>query len=364
MNIFRSKYDYLVVGAGFFGAVFARAMAEKGKKVLIVEKSRYIGGLAYTKEVDGILAHVHGPHLFNTNNKQVWDYVNKFAEFDQYQHKVKARNQGKIYSLPFNMNTFYEMWGVTTPGEARQKIKQQRVKIENPKNLEEWALSQIGPDLYHGLVYGYSKKQWGREPKRLPKFILQRIPLRFTWNDSYHEKRYRGLPVKGYTHLIENIIDGIEIKLNTDFFEIQNWKKLAKRLVFSGSIDDLFQHKYGPLEYRSLEHKTTVVDGDHQGISQMNYPDPNVPYTRIIEHKHFRFKELPKSIISFEYPKEWEKSLRRFYPLRDARNIELYKKYLSEMKDNCVIGGRLGSFCYLNMDATILQAAVLAEKEK
>jgi UDP-galactopyranose mutase len=277
-----------VVGAGFFGATFARQAAEKGKKVLIVEKNNYIGGHAQTEKKEGIVVHTHGPHLFHTNNKRVWEFVNRFAEFNQYQHKVKARYKGKIYSLPFNLNTFYELWGISTPGEARQKLKSEQVKIENPKNLEEWALSQIGPTLYHAFVYGYTKKHWGREPKSLPQSIIQRIPIRYTFDDTYHNHRYRGIPIEGYTHLIENIIDGIDIQLNTDFLELKKWKKIAKKLVFSGSIDDLFGRMYGTLEYRSLQHKTTVVDNDHQGISQMNYPEEAVPYTRIVEHKHFR----------------------------------------------------------------------------
>jgi len=368
--MFKKKYDVLVCGAGLYGSTFARTAAEAGQKVLLVEKNPYVSGHTFTKTIEGIPVHVYGPHYFHTNSKKIWDWVTQFGEFNTYQAKVKAMHQGNIYSLPFNMMTFYQMWGCVTPGEARQKIKEQQVKIESPRTLEEFALSEIGRDLYNVFVYGYSKKQWGREPKNLPASIIRRIPVRYTYNDNYHRARHAGVPIRGYTHLVENIIDhpNIELQLNTDFFDVPKWQRLAKKLVYSGPVDQLFDYQYGKLEYRSLEFKHVVADSeDFQGAGQVNYTEDGVPYTRISEHKHFYPEaKFEKSVISFEYPKIWEEGMERFYPVPIAKNLETCYKYskLVANENDLIVGGRLGTYKYLDMDMVIGMALKDASQDK
>lgn len=360
------KYDYLIVGCGLYGSVFGRCMAEHGKSVAIIEKRNHIGGNIYTEKQYDIDIHIYGPHCFHTNNQVVWSFLNRFAEFNEYRHYPKASYKGKIYSLPFNMNTFHQLWGVVTPQEAKKKIESQKIKIKNPSNLEEWVLSQIGPDIYETLIYGYTKKQWQREPRELPIFIIRRLPFRLTYDDCYFDDKFQGIPINGYSHMIENIIDGLEIKLGTDIKDI-NWRKYAKKLVYSGSIDEFFNYKFGILEYRSLRFETEVVDNENfQGVSQINYTDVEVPYTRIIEHKHFVHKpKSKKSVITYEYPEEWNGKNNRYYPINDEKNNALYKIYQQEIKklDDVIFGGRLASFKYLDMDTTIGQAFTNVKRE-
>jgi UDP-galactopyranose mutase len=362
--------DYLVVGAGLFGSVFARTVADLGHKCRVIDKKPHIGGNCYTKEIEGIIVHEYGPHLYHTNNKKLWDYVNQFAEFNTYKHKVKATYQGKIYSLPFNMQTYYELWGCETPDQAKRELSSRKVPIKDPQNLEEWALSQVGEEIYHKLIYGYTKKQWMREPKELPAFIIKRLPLRLTFNDEYYNNhRYQGVPIKGFTHMIENILDhpNIKVDLNVDFFDKLDkcWQRYDHKLVYSGPIDRFFNYEYGELEYRTLRFRSKILDGDFQGIGQMNYTDETVPYTRIIEHKHFTSQENPRTVITYEYPIEWKSGAAPYLPINDDRNNAIYAKYKQESKklDNVIIGGRLGSYRYFDMHQVIAQAMSKANDE-
>jgi UDP-galactopyranose mutase len=357
-------YDYLVVGTGLYGSVFARELKLAGCSVLMVERNAQVGGNVRTICQNGILVHLHGPHSFHTKSKKIWDYVNSITEFWPYRHQVKARYEKNIYTLPFNLATYYEMWGCTTPAEAFQELEKQRVHIPNPSNLEEYALSTIGKDLYHKLVYGYTKKQWQRSPKDLPVSILRRLPLRMDFNIDYHNDWYQGVPTKGYTHLIEQLVDGVDIRLN-DEFKLAGWRKFARKLVYSGSIDDLFDACYGHLEYRGLEFKHLELEGDFQGCSQMNYTSEDIPHTRIVEHKHFHHKKTDNTIITYEYPIEWEPGMTRYYPIDDAKNRALYDRYkeLVKKEGNIRVGGRLGKFIYFNMDQVVAQALTDVKKE-
>jgi UDP-galactopyranose mutase len=365
---FTKKYDYLIVGAGLFGSVFARKMAEAGRKILVLEKNSHVAGHIYTKQTDNIHVHLFGPHIFHTNNQQVWEYVNKFVEFEQYKHLIKAKVKGKVYTLPFCLTTFNEFWGCTSPAEARQELLHRRVKIENPKNLEELALATVGEEIYQTLIYGYSKKQWGREPRKLPTSIISRLPVRFTFDTNYYRHTYQGIPKNGYTALVENILNGVEVRTNTDFFDgtEKSWRKIARKLIYSGPIDQLLDYEYGQLEYRTLTFKTMTTEGDFQGVAQMNYPEEKIAYTRTIEHKHFRpSNENPKSIVSFEYPAAWDQGKPRYYPVNDTVNNGKYEEYVRELQKqpDILVGGRTGCFRYMDMDETIAQSLALAEKE-
>jgi len=359
------RYDYLVVGCGLYGAVFAREMRLAGRSVLVIDKRDHIGGNVYTENQDGIIVHKYGPHLFHTHNKIVWDYVRQFGEFNSYQHRVRAIYQDKLYSLPFNLNTFNQLWGVTTPSEAKAKIDSQRLKIEKPTNLEEWALAQVGPDIYHTLIYGYTKKHWGREPSLLPAWVVKRLPLRFTFDDNYFDDQYQGVPVKGYTHIVENMIDGLEIRTGFDFFDTRDWRQIADKLVYTGPLDEFFDFKYGELDYRSLRFEAKKVLDNYQGIGQMNYTDVATPYTRVVEHIHFRPHDTDKSIVTYEYPEDWVQGRERYYPVHEEKSIAMYKKYQEEASklNDVVIGGRLGSFRYFDMDDAIAAALTAAWNE-
>lgn len=355
------KYDILVVGAGLFGAVYARKAKEQGKKVLIIEKNPYVAGMAHTELRNGIMCHIKGPHYFFSNNKTAWDYLNKFANFNQYQAKVNANYQGQIYPLPFNMFLFNRLWGCVTPSEAKKCIKAAQVTFFNGiENLKDWALASVGEEIYEKLIKGYSQKMWARDPSLLPKFIIQRIPVRYTYNNHYHDAQYCGVPLEGYTHLVENIIDGIDIKLNANFFDITNWRGIARQLVYTGPIDLYFNYKYGPLEYRGLRWEHKVVEGDFQGVGQVNYTGLTEPYTRIMEHKHYYHNpdQHKQSVITYEYPDSQGEPC---YPVNDEKNNNLYKRYLEDWhKQDDVLGdGRLFNYKYLNMDAIVLKALSL-----
>ena len=356
------EYDYLIVGAGLFGSIFAHEMTKKGKKCLVIEKRDHVGGNVYTEEIENINVHKYGAHIFHTNNKDVWNYINQFADFNRYTNSPVANYNGELYNLPFNMNTFYQMWGVKTPDEAKAKINQQKeeFKIDNPKNLEEQAISLIGKDIYEKLIKGYTEKQWGRKCRDLPAFIIKRLPVRYTFDNNYFNDLYQGIPIGGYTKIIEKMLENIEVKLNTDFFnDKKKWMDIADKIIFTGMIDQYYDYCYGELEYRGLDFEFETLDmKNYQGNAVINYTDAETPYTRIIEHKHFEDSDSPKTIITREYPKTWKKGEEAYYPLNDEKNSELFKKYekLSEKEDKVIFGGRLGMYQYFDMWQVIDEA--------
>ena len=356
------KYDYLIVGAGLFGAVFARQATDAGKRVLVIDKRSHIGGNVYTEEMEGIQVHKYGAHIFHTNNKTVWQYVSRFADFNRYTNAPVANYRGELYSLPFNMYTFYQMWGVITPEQAREKIEQQRAAagIAEPRNLEEQAISLVGTDIYEKLVKGYTQKQWGRPCCELPAFIIRRLPVRFTFDTNYFNALYQGIPVGGYTAMMENLLRGIEVRLNTDYLENKaHWDSLTEKTVYTGPIDRYYNYCHGNLEYRSVRFETEVLDTENfQGNAVVNYTDPDTPYTRIIEHKHFEFGKQPTTVISREYSAEWKPGLEPYYPVNDEKNGALYEKYreLAEKQGNIIFGGRLGHYRYYDMDKVVAAA--------
>ena len=363
------RYDYLIVGAGLFGASFAREAVDAGKTVLVIDKRDHIGGNVYTKEVEGIQVHQYGAHIFHTNDKKIWDYVNRFAEFNRYTNSPVANYHGELYSLPFNMYTFNKMWGVITPQEAEEKIAQQRsaAGITNPKNLEEQAISLVGTDIYERLVKGYTEKQWGRPCTELPSFIIKRLPVRLTFDNNYFNAKYQGIPMGGYTAMVEKMLCGIEVRLNVDYLENKEaFDAMADKVIYTGSIDSYFGSCYGPLSYRSVRFETELLDmPNYQGNAVVNYTDRETPYTRIIEHKHFEFGTQPKTVISREYSSEWQPGVEPYYPVNDEKNTALYQKYkaLAEKEEHVIFGGRLGEYRYYDMDAVLLSALSLAEKE-
>ncbi|WP_297581157.1 UDP-galactopyranose mutase [uncultured Lactobacillus sp.] len=369
--------NYLVVGSGLFGAVFAHEAAKRGNKVTVIEQRDHLAGNIYTREVDGIQVHQYGAHIFHTSNKEVWDYVQQFAEFNRYTNAPVATYYGKMYNLPFNMNTFSEMWGVRTPQEALEKINEQRQEMagKEPQNLEEQAISLIGRDIYEKLIKGYTEKQWGRKATELPAFIIKRLPVRLTYDNNYFNDDYQGIPKGGYTQIVEKMLDNenIEVKLNTDFFDNKDeYLKNFDKIVYTGMIDKFFDYKLGELEYRSLHFETEEKDVDnYQGNAVINYTDAETPYTRVIEHKHFEFGkgDKNKTIITREYPADWKRGDEPYYPVNNERNNELYKQYreLAEKEnDKVIFGGRLGQYKYYNMDQVISAAleSVKGEFEK
>lgn len=367
---FKMKYDYLIVGSGLFGSVFAHEMAKKGSKCLIIEKRNHVGGNIYTKLEENINVHKYGAHIFHTNNKKIWEYINQFVDFNRYTNSPIANYKGELYNLPFNMNTFYQMWGVKTPMEAKAIIEEQKIeaKISNPKNLEEQAISLIGKDIYEKLVKGYTEKQWGKKCEDLPSFIIKRLPVRFTFDNNYFNDLYQGIPIGGYTKIIEKMLEGIEVKLNTDFFDDkQKWLNSADKILFTGMIDQYFDYCYGELEYRGLNFEFETLNLDnYQGNAVINYTDSETPYTRIIEHKHFEYSNSSKTIITKEYPKNWTKGEEAYYPLNDKKNSELYRKYveLSKKENKVIFGGRLGMYKYFDMWQVIDEALKLVDKLK
>ena len=363
-------YDYLVVGSGLFGAVFAREVALVGKKVKVIEKRSHIAGNIYTKEVEGIQVHEYGAHIFHTSDKEIWDYVNQFAEFNRYTNTPIANYQGEIYNLPFNMNTFNKLWGVVTPAEALAKIEKQRQVLngKEPENLEEQAISLVGTDIYEKLIKDYTEKQWGKACSELPAFIIKRLPVRLTYDNNYFNDTYQGIPIGGYTAIIEKMLEGIDVQLNTDFFEFYKaHPNIATDIIYTGMIDEYYNYQFGALEYRSVRFETETLDCDnYQGNAVVNYTDREVPYTRIIEHKHFEFGTQEKTVISKEYSSEWTVGMEPYYPVNNEKNNSLYEKYrqLAESENNIIFGGRLGNYKYYDMDKVIEAALDKIEELK
>ncbi|MBE5062954.1 UDP-galactopyranose mutase [Lachnospiraceae bacterium DSM 108991] len=363
------KYDYLIVGAGLFGAVFAREAMNRGKTCLVLDRRDHIGGNIYTEKVEDIQVHRYGAHIFHTSDKKVWDYINQYAEFNNYINSPVAVYKNELYNLPFNMNTFSRMWNIRTPKEAREIIEGQiaDLHIEEPRNLEEQALSLVGRDVYEKLVKGYTEKQWGRDCKDLPAFIIRRLPLRFTYDNNYFNDRYQGIPVGGYTRIIEKLLEGAEVRTGVDYLkERETYECAAGKIVFTGMIDEYYGYRLGALEYRSVRFETEVLDCDnYQGNAVVNYTDREVPYTRVIEHKHFEFGTQKKTVISREYSSEWKVGDEPYYPVNDEKNSVLYEKYasLAAGEDNVIFGGRLGAYRYYDMDKVIASALELADRE-
>ena len=361
-------YDYLIVGAGLFGAVFAHEMTAKGKKCLVIDKRAHIGGNIYTEEIEGINVHKYGAHVFHTSNKEIWDYVNRFATFNRYTNSPVARYKDEIYNLPFNMNTFNKLWGVIAPQEAREKIEEQvkEAGIVNPSNLEEQAISLVGKDIYEKLVKGYTEKQWGKRADELPAFIIKRLPVRMTYDNNYFNDLYQGIPVGGYTPMIEKLLEGSDVLLNTDYFgDREAFNNKAEKVLFTGMIDEYFDYCFGELEYRSLKFESQVLDTDnYQGNAVVNYTEYEVPYTRIIEHKHFEYGTQPKTVITKEYPARWKHGDEPYYPMNDEKNNALYEKYkeLATKEDKVLFGGRLGMYKYYDMHNVIEEALKLSSK--
>lgn len=363
------KYDYLIVGAGLFGAVFAHEATQKGKKCLVIDKRNHIGGNIYTYEQAGIQVHKYGAHIFHTSDQRVWEYINRFTTFNRFTNSPMARYGDKLYNMPFNMNTFYQLWGVTTPAEAKAEIARQvkEAGITEPKNLEEQAISMVGRDIYEILVKGYTAKQWGRPCAELPSFIIKRLPVRFTFDNNYFNDIYQGIPTEGYTAIVEKMLAGVEVKLNCDFFENRvELENLADRIVFTGMIDQYYDYCYGELEYRGLRFETETLECDNfQGNAVINYNEYEVPYTRIIEHKHFAFGTQEKTVITREYPAKWEKGQEPYYPVNNDKNNALYEKYraLAEKENRVIFGGRLGQYKYFDMHQVIAAALACADRE-
>lgn len=361
-------YDYLIVGAGLYGSVCARELTDAGKKVLVIDKRDHIAGNVYTKKIEGINVHIYGAHIFHTNNAKVWEYVQKFATFNRFTNSPVANYNGELYSLPFNMYTFNKMWGVVTPEEAYAKIEEQKkaAGITEPKNLEEQAISLVGTDIYEKLIKGYTQKQWGRPCSQLPCFIIKRLPVRFTFDNNYFNALYQGIPVGGYTKMVEKMLEGIDLKLSVNFFDNREyWNTVAKKIIFTGPIDEFFSYELGNLEYRSVRFQTEILEKQNfQGNAAVNYTDADTPWTRIIEHKWFEFgkdehgNELPKTVISKEYSSEWKPGDEPYYPVNDEKNGKLYQQYLTKAQSEkgVIFGGRLGEYKYYDMDQVIASA--------
>ena len=362
-------YDYLIVGAGLYGAVFAREATDAGKKVLVIDKRDHIAGNIYTEKVEDINVHKYGAHIFHTNDRKVWDYLNRFADFNRYTNSPVANYKGELYSLPFNMYTFNKMWGVITPDEAKLKIEEQKQEagITEPSNLEEQAISLVGKDIYEKLVKGYTEKQWGRPCTELPSFIIKRLPVRFTFDNNYFNALYQGIPIGGYTDMVGKMLDGIEVRLNVDYLVNRDeLYDIADRIIYTGPVDGYYDYRFGPLKYRSVRFETELLDvPNFQGNAVINYTDAETPFTRIIEHKFFEFGTGPKTVISREYSSEWKPGDEPYYPVNDAANSELYAKYkeLADNESKVIFGGRLGQYKYYDMDVVVAEALATAERE-
>ena len=363
------RYNYLIVGSGLFGSIFAHEANKKGKTCLVIDKRNHVGGNIYTQKVEGINVHKYGAHIFHTSNKEVWDYIQQFAQFNRYTNSPIANYKGEIYNMPFNMNTFNKLWGVVTPEQAKEKIDEQIKEsgITEPQNLEEQAISLVGKDIYEKLVKGYTQKQWGRPCNELPSFIIKRLPVRFTYDNNYFNDLYQGIPIGGYTQIIEKMLEGIDVKVNCDFFEHRKeLEEIADKIVFTGMIDQYYDYCYGELEYRSLRFEEEILDTDnYQGNAVVNYNEYEVPYTRIIEHKHFEYGTQPKTVITKEYPATWHKGDEPYYPMNDEKNNALYEKYkaLADKENKVIFGGRLGMYKYFDMHHVIEEALKCVKKE-
>lgn len=363
------KYDYLVVGAGLFGSIFAYEANKRGKKCLVIDKRDHIGGNIYCESIEDINVHKYGAHIFHTSNKEVWDYVNSFVEFNRYTNCPVANYKGELYNLPFNMNTFYQLWKVKTPKEAIAKIEEQvkEANIEEPKNLEEQAIKLVGKDIYEKLIKGYTEKQWGKKATELPSFIIKRLPVRLTFDNNYFNDKYQGIPVGGYNKIIEKMLENVDVRLNTNFFENrEELESIADKIVFTGMIDEFYNYKFGTLEYRSLRFEHELLEEEnHQGNAVVNYTEYEVPYTRIIEHKHFEYGTQPKTVITREYPATWAKGDEPYYPINNDENNALYAKYkeLADKEENVIFGGRLAQYKYYDMHHVIEQALNCVKEE-
>lgn len=375
------QYDYLIVGAGLFGSIFAYEATRAGKKCLVIDKRNHIGGNVYTEEREGINVHVYGAHIFHTSDKEVWDYMNSFVEFNRYTNSPIARYKDELYNLPFNMNTFHALWGVKTPEEAKEKIQEQMQEalqqaekhagadgqLPEPQNLEEQALRLIGRDIYEKLIKGYTEKQWGKRATELPSFIIKRLPVRFTYDNNYFNDKYQGIPEGGYTKIIEKMLDGIEVRTNTDFFaQRAEFEQCAEKIVFTGMLDEFYGYRFGELEYRSLRFESETLDQEnYQGNAVVNYTEYDVPYTRIIEHKHFEFGTQPKTVVTREYPATWSKGDEPYYPMNDERNNTLFAQYkeLADAEQNIIFGGRLGEYKYYDMHQVVARALEIVRAE-
>jgi UDP-galactopyranose mutase len=360
------KYDFLIVGSGLFGSVFAHEATKAGKKCLIIEKRNHIGGNCYTEKIDNINIHKYGPHIFHTNDKKIWDWIQQFGEFNQYKHSPKVNYKGEIYSFPINLLTLNKLWGVTTPEEAIEKLEEVKIKCDNPRNLEDWILSQVGNDIYETFIKGYTKKQWNKDPKELPSSIIKRLPIRTNYNDNYFFDKYQGIPIDGYTNLFKNMLKGIDILENIDYFsEKDKWDSMANKIVFTGKIDEFFDYKFGELEYRSLTFvEERLETEDYQGCSIVNYTDLETPQTRITEHKHFDDAKSDFTWITKEYPKNYQNGDTPYYPINDDKNNELYRKYkeLADSTPNVIFGGRLSEYKYYDMHQIIASALTKVKK--
>lgn len=363
------KYDYLIVGAGLFGAVFAYEAKRRGKECLVIDRRNHIAGNIYCENIEGINVHKYGAHIFHTSNKEIWDYVNQFAEFNHYINSPVAIYKEETYNLPFNMNTFSRLWGIRTPQEAKEIIEEQRAEygVDNPKNLEEQALSLAGKDVYEKLIKGYTEKQWGRPCTELPSFIIKRLPFRFIYDNNYFNDRYQGIPIGGYTGIVEKMLDGTQVRLETDYFDfIKENPDIADTTLFTGMIDEYYGYRLGALEYRTVRFETEILDCEnYQGNAVVNYTEREVPYTRIIEHKHFEFGKQPKTVISREFSSEWEPGIEPYYPINNEENNELFAKYreLADKEEHIIFGGRLGNYKYYDMDKVIEVALKLVEEQ-
>lgn len=363
------KYDYLIVGTGLFGSIFAYEANKRGKKCLVIDKRNHIGGNIYTERIEDINVHKYGAHIFHTSNKEIWDYINNFAEFNRYTNSPVAKYKDEVYNLPFNMNTFNKLWGVFTPEEAKEKIEEElkETNIKEPKNLEEQAIKLVGKTIYEKLVKGYTEKQWGMKATDLPAFIIKRLPVRFTYDNNYFNDKYQGIPEGGYTKIVEKMLDGIETRLNYNYFEHkEELEGIADKIIFTGPIDEYYNYCFGALEYRSVRFETEVLDTDnYQGNAVINYTEYEVPYTRIIEHKHFEYGTQPKTVISREYSDTWNKDKEPYYPINNDKNNALYAKYkeLADKDDKIIFGGRLGEYKYYDMHKVIEEALKTVNKE-
>lgn len=357
--------DYLIVGSGLFGSIFARQMTDSGAKCLIVDKRSHIGGNCYTRNEDGIHVHEYGPHIFHTSSEMVWEYMNRWTKFNHFVYRPKVHHSDKVYSFPINLFTLYQLWGVCTPEEASAKLETVRIPCVNPSNLEEWILSQVGEELYNKFIYGYTKKQWGCDPKDLPSSIVKRLPIRLTYDDNYFEDRFQGIPIGGYTSLFEKLLNNIPILLDVDYLKDKNsFDSMARKIVYTGAIDEFFDYDCGHLEWRSLRFEHEKMIGDFQGNAVFNYTEESVPFTRICEHKHFEFGKQKHTIITREYPQAWDKTKEKFYPMNDEKNNKLLQKYKNRIDDSkYILGGRLADYKYYDMHQVVGSALIRSEKE-